>query len=188
MAKIAIIYSTAEGQTEKITAHMTDIALRHGHMIEVHNAKDLPADFVLDQFDAVLVGASIHSRQYSVDIQNFVKHHRDYLMRTPSALFTVCITAAQETSEAQALVQQDVSRFEQETGWIPAKAGAFAGALNYTHVGFLKRFRMKMLASQVGAATDTTRNWEYTNWHAVTQFAEEYFGAFDRATTPFTTA
>lgn len=188
MAKIAIVYGTAEGQTEKITAHIADIALQHGHLIEVHNAKHLPGDFVLDQFDAVLVGASIHSRQYPISIQGFVKSHRDYLMRTPSALFTVCLTASQATPEARAIVQQDVSKFEQETGWVPAKAGAFAGALNYTKAGILKRYRMKKIARQVGAATDTTRDWEFTDWNAVTQFAEEYFGAGDWAVTSFEAA
>jgi menaquinone-dependent protoporphyrinogen oxidase len=121
MATIAIVYGTGEGQTAKISQYIAAILRQHGHTVMAWDVKQLSTDFVLEQFDAALIGASIHSRRYSVFIRHFVRAHRTYLMRTYSALFTTCLAAAQATAEARAAVQQDVTQFEQESGWIPAQ-------------------------------------------------------------------
>ena len=188
MAKIAVIYGTSEGQTRKIAGRIADEARTHGHTVEIKDVKDLPPDFALEAFDAAIIGASIHAGRYPTSILDFVKRQRPYLDRTPSAFFTVCLTAKDQTAEAQAQVQQYITQFEQATGWQPAKVGVFAGALRYTQYGFLKRFMMRKIAQRQGGDADTSHDWEYTDWIAVTRFAEEYFGAVDWAVTPFAMA
>jgi hypothetical protein len=47
---------------------------------------------------------------------------------------------------------------------------------------------MKKVARRVGVATDTSRNWELTNWDAVTQFAEAYAGFLPVGTPPVAVA
>jgi menaquinone-dependent protoporphyrinogen oxidase len=188
MAKIAIIYGTSEGQTRKVAEHIAGVARTHGHTVEIKDGKDVPADFLLEAYDAAIIGASIHVGQYPPYIVDFVKRQRPYLDRTPSAFFTVCLTAKEHTSEAQVQVQQYITQFEQATGWQPAKVGIFAGALRYTQYGFLKRWMVRMIAQRQGSDTDTSRDWEYTDWDAVTRFAEDYLGAVDWAVTPFAMA
>ena len=70
-----------------------------------------------------------------------------------------------------------MEKFEEETGWRPAHVGLFAGALLYTHYGFIKKHIMKKIASDKGSLdTDTTRDYVYTEWDGVQRFTEDYPG------------
>jgi len=55
----------------------------------------------------------------------FVQKNRDTLERLPSAFFSVSLAAHGDTEEAEGYVE----RFEQETGWRPARVALFGGAL-----------------------------------------------------------
>nr|WP_237394006.1 flavodoxin domain-containing protein [Pseudarthrobacter sp. ATCC 49987] len=68
-----------------------------------------------------------------------------------------------------------VAKFEEETGWRPAHVGLFAGALLYTHYGFIKKRVMKKIASDKGSLdTDTSRDYVYTEWDGVQRFTEDF--------------
>jgi menaquinone-dependent protoporphyrinogen oxidase len=73
--------------------------------------------------------------------------------------------------------QSEIKPFMQKTGWHPQNVASFAGALAYSKYGFLKRFVMQRVARGVGEPTDPTRDYEYTDWEAVTRFAETFVAA-----------
>src|SRR3712207_5907947 len=158
MAKLIIVYGTGEGQTKKIAERIAETGRRHGHIVDVMNGRSVPATFSPDGYDAVVVGASIHMGRYPGYILDFVKTHLAYLNRTPSAFFTVCLTAAQPDEESKRTVKEYVAQFEQAAGWQPAKVGTFAGALKYREYWFVQRFVMKMIARQMDQPTDTSRD------------------------------
>ena len=184
MAKLALIYGTSEGQTRKVAEHIAGVARGHGHTVELVDVTQGAADVELAAFDAAIIGASIHAGRYPATIVNFVTRQRAYLSRTPSAFYTVCLTAKDQTPAAKAQAHQYVTDFEQATGWQPATVVIFAGALRYRQYGFLKRFMMRSIAQSQGGETDTSQDWEYTDWDAVTRFAEDYVAAVDWAVTP----
>ena len=181
MAKLVIVYGTGEGQTAKIAQYIANVARNHDQTVEVYHVHALPAGFSLQAFDAAIVGASIHDGQYPGAILDFVTAHRAYLADTPSAFFTVCLTATQNTEAAGGQAQQYVHTFEQATGWQATRAGIFAGALRYSQYGLIQRARAKRVARRHGQDTDTSRDWEYTDWQAVTRFAA---GVVDAAMGP----
>jgi menaquinone-dependent protoporphyrinogen oxidase len=49
-----------------------------------------------------------------------------------------------------------------------------AGALKYTQYDFFKRLIMKMIAKREGQTTDTSKDYEYTDWNAVKKFTLEF--------------
>ena len=49
-----------------------------------------------------------------------------------------------------------------------------AGALKYTEYDFFKRLIMKMISKREGRSTDTSRDYEYTDWNAVTKFVTDF--------------
>jgi menaquinone-dependent protoporphyrinogen oxidase len=57
-----------------------------------------------------------------------------------------------------------------------------AGRLAYTQYGFFKRWIMRAIARREGGSTDTTRDHEYTDWDAVTRFADEVVAAVRSST------
>ena len=60
---------------------------------------------------------------------------------------------------------------DDDAGFDPKAVGMFAGALQYTKYGWITRRVMKSISAKEGRDTDTTRDFEYTDWDAVEEFA-----------------
>ena len=171
MKNIFLTYGTTEGQTAKIAEFVADVLRDHGHDVTVLDVKDT-ADWVLDRYDGVMVGASIHMGKHDKHVVEFVQKHQDALARVPTAFFSVSLAAHGDSAEAEGYVEQ----FEQETGWQPDKVALFGGALLYTEYGFIKRHMMKKIVSDKpgNLGTDLTRDYVYTEWDGVQRFTEGF--------------
>lgn len=51
---------------------------------------------------------------------------------------------------------------------------SFAGALQYREYNFPTRTLMRLLMRRGGHPTDTSRDYEYTDWVAVDRFADDF--------------
>jgi menaquinone-dependent protoporphyrinogen oxidase len=49
-----------------------------------------------------------------------------------------------------------------------------AGALPYTRYGWLKRQMIKRIVAKAGGDTDTTRDFEYTDWNDLRNFTGDF--------------
>ena len=124
-----------------------------------------------DDYDAVIVGASIHMGKHEDYVRDYVRENRDALERLPSAFFSVSLAAHGDTEVAEGYIEE----FVEETGWRPGMVGLFSGALLYTQYGFIKRHMMKYIARHKGSPdTDISRDFVYTDWESVKHFAEEF--------------
>jgi menaquinone-dependent protoporphyrinogen oxidase len=171
MTKILISYGTTEGHTARIAEFIADAIRGRGHDAEALDLKRAQAG-LLDGYDAVILGGSIHMGKHGEYLRDFVLKNRDALERLPSAFFSVSLAAHGDLANAQAYVEN----FEQETGWRPAQIGLFGGALPYRKYGFFKRLMMKKIVSSKpgNLSTDTSRDHEYTDWQQVRGFAEDF--------------
>ena len=170
---ILVLYGSLEGQTEKISQRI-DVIRDKGQQATTLSANHLPADFSLDNYDAVIIGGSIHMNKYPGFIKTFVINHHERLNQLASAFFTVCmaINSKQEKSRRQA--EEYAEHFLAESGWQPRLKTIFAGAVKYTQYNFFTRFIMKMISKQEGGNTDTSHDHEYTDWENVKRFAETF--------------
>ena len=170
MARIYIPYGTVEGQTAQIADFIADLIRSHGHQAETADLKH-SGDTLPDGYDGVIVAASVHVGKHEGQVTDFVKKNRGELERLPSALVSVSMAAHGDAETAEGYVE----KFEQDTGWRPAQVGLFAGALLYTHYGFIKRHLMKKIAKDKGSPdTDTSRDYVYTEWDGVQRFTEDF--------------
>jgi menaquinone-dependent protoporphyrinogen oxidase len=175
MANVLIAYGTSEGQAAKVSDYIADVARDHGHTAETMDVRELANGSAMGSYDAVVVGASIHMGRHEDYVRDFVGENRASLERVPSAFFSVSLTAHDENEKARKEVESYVEKFAEETGWRPDKTGIFAGALLYTHYGFIKRrMMMKISRDQGNPDTDTSRDYEYTDWEDVRWFTEEF--------------
>ena len=71
MASMLVVYGTTEGQTAKIAQHIGATFQRLGHEATVRHASELGATKV-SEFDAVIVGASLHERRYQRAVLDFL--------------------------------------------------------------------------------------------------------------------
>lgn len=177
MAAILTIYGTGEGQTEKVADRIADGLRELGHTVETFDVKGLPGDLDIASYDAVLVGASIHVGRPQKAIKRFVRAHREDLSTRPSGFFQVSLTAAIDDETHHAEAMGSVDDLIEDTGWHPDRVAVFGGALRYSEYGFITRSLMKSIAKTQTGDTDTSRDYEYTDWNEVRQFTEE-FGAF----------
>ena len=170
MANVVIIYATREGQTEKIARRIVKTLAAQGHAVELFNADEaLPPD--LERFQVAFVGGPIHAGGYPRSIVRFARAHRELLERIPSAFFSVGLAVASRTSDGRAQTLVLVEKFVKQTGWRPRHVELIAGALPYSKYNFLIRFIMRRIAAKEGGDTDTSRDYEYTDWPAVDRFA-----------------
>lgn len=142
-----------------------------GHQARTVDIKDLGNDSPAN-YDAVVVGASIHVGKHDKHVIEFVEKNRDALTQMPSAFYSVSLAAHGDSSEAEGYVDE----FEKATGWQPGMVALFGGALLYTQYGFFKRHLLKKIAKDApgGLGTDMSRDYVYTEWDAVKRFAEHF--------------
>ncbi|WP_346960563.1 flavodoxin domain-containing protein [uncultured Arthrobacter sp.] len=177
MANIYLPFGTVEGQTARIAEYLAYVIREHGHEAR---AADLQTSGTAlpDDYDGVIVGASVHMGKHEAVVTDFVRANKAALERLPSALFSVSLAAHGDEESAEGYVE----KFEEETGWRPAHVGLFAGALPYTQYGFLKRHMMKRIVSGQGSTdTDLSRDYVYTEWDSVRRFAEDFLAGLPAA-------
>ena len=171
---ILILFASKEGQTEKIADFIAEVIRHHGHQATIQLGEHLPKDFSTDPFDAAIIGGSIHMGKYPGYLKKFVTAHRDWLNQIPSAFFTVCMAINSVNEKEQTQARSFGPNFVKDTNWQPNLIETFAGAVKYTQYGFLTRKIMQIISKKEGGSTDTTQDHEYTDWDAVTQFAERF--------------
>ncbi|WP_254544801.1 flavodoxin domain-containing protein [Halomarina pelagica] len=174
MASILVFYGTSQGQTAKIADRIVGVLRDRGHTAEAIDAGQLSDDFELTEYDAVLVGASIHGGKHQPEVRTLVTTDREDLTTRPTGFCQMCLTATRPDEESQAEAAGYVTAFVEDTGWQPDRIVIFGGALRYSEYGFLKRLVLKQLTKDITGDTDTSRDYEYTDWDEVETFAADF--------------
>ena len=170
MARFLIVYASTHGHTGRIVERVGTTLGTAGHDVVID---DRPGESgpCLHDYDAVIVGASIHSGHHQHEMIDWARHHAVALNMTPAAFFSVCLTAAEDDEQARATACTYLDDFEDRTGWLPRLRTSFAGALQYGEYGFSTRLAMRVLMHRGGHPSDVTRDHDFTDWAAVDEFA-----------------
>ena len=177
MARFLIVYGSTEGHTTRIAAHMSEAIRAAGHLVELHDSKELRHEDVTQHFDGIIVGGSVHAGDHQSSLREFVKRNREVLERVPSAFFTVSLANADSAEDEDAAAESKavVDKFIAETGWQPKHIERIAGALVYTQYNVFIRHLIKLIAKSHGRTElDTSRDFDFTDWDAVAQFARDF--------------
>ena len=174
MASVLVVYGTSEGQTATIAERIGDVLEDAGHDVTLVHAKHPPSDLEPEAFDGVVVGASIHAGGHQRYVRTFVTEHLETLNRTPSAFFSVSLSAASVDPDTREEARGLLKAFLEETEWNPDLRLSVAGALKYSEYGLVKRFVMKRIGGKERGDTDTSRDYEYTDWETVEAFSLEF--------------
>jgi menaquinone-dependent protoporphyrinogen oxidase len=172
MSNVLIVYATREGQTEKIAKCIAATVIAEGHAAELFDLEHSKERRTPEQFDVVVIGAPLHGG-YPRSIVRFAREHRTFLNGARSAFFSVGLAVASRTSDGRAQTLRLVEKLTESTGWRPRRVELFAGALLYTKYNFLLRYIMRQITKKEGGDTDTSRDYEYTDWVAVDRFARD---------------
>jgi len=182
MATVLVLYSTHDGQTRKIAERIAAVLRVRRHVVELLDAAQAPRTLDLTRFEAVFIGSPIHQKGYLAPVVRFVRQHKEALGRVPTLFFSVGLAVLSKVHDGRAQSMAIVDKLLAETGWRPRRIELVAGALLYTRYNFLVRFVMRQITKAEGGDTDTSRDYEYTDWAAVDRFAVEFVE--DVTTTP----
>ena len=174
MASVLVAYGSSEGQTATIAERIGDVLEEDGHDVTLVHAKHHPSTLDLEVFDGIVVGASIHAGSHQRYVRTFVSDHLETLNSTPSAFVSVSLSAASADPATREEARQFLTGFLESTGWDPDLDLSVAGALKYSEYGLVKRFVMKRIGGKESGDTDTSRDYEYTDWDDVEAFTLEF--------------
>lgn len=182
MKPLVVFYATREGQTRRIAEHMVDRFHKHGHQAQVLDVAQAPTPFDFGNYSAAVLAASVHIGQHEPEMVRFVRMHREQLDQLPSAFISVSLAEAgaedpnrtlEQREGAHEAAEQALEHFFEKTSWRPLRGEVIAGALRYSQYNPIIRFVMKQIARSSGAPTDTSRDYEFTDWPALDAFTDE---------------
>jgi menaquinone-dependent protoporphyrinogen oxidase len=172
MKPVLVLYASTHGHTARIATRIAEALEHAGADVELRRAdpKDdpLPRDYA-----AVVAGGSIHAGHHQRELAAWARRHATALSALPSAFFSVSLSAADDTDEARATARKYLDDFVEETGWTPRMTVCLAGALQYREYDFFTRLLIKMMMHRGGHPTDSSQDYDYTDWNAVERFGRQ---------------
>ena len=172
MTRILILYGTTDGHTAKIARRLGDTLGLRGIDADVVNVALASARPV--GYDGVIALAPVHLGSYQPELRRWARTNAPALADVPSAFISVCLGVLQHEPEVQAEVAAIPRRFLASVGWQPTVTKVVAGAVLYTRYGWLKRALMRRVVAKAGGDTDTSRDYEYTDWADLDRFADQF--------------
>jgi menaquinone-dependent protoporphyrinogen oxidase len=175
--KILAVYGSNYGQTEAVLRRVTEALEADGHVVSVLKGDAVPATTAVGDFDAAVIAASIRMGRYQTYMRDFAKRHSAALNALPTAFISVNGTRPESSPEWHADAKKYVGEFLEQTAWEPRWTASFAGKLQYRSYGPITRWIMRSITRSRGGPTDTSQDYEYTDWNAVDRFAKDLTGA-----------
>lgn len=169
--KALILYSSRDGQTRAIASYIANKLqdTLSCDVIDLQQAKGIE----LEQYQQILIGASVRYGHFQPTLRRFVKDHAEQLNQMPSAFFAVNLTARKpEKRSPQTNVY--TRKFLLSSPWQPKQCVVFAGALRYPRYRWLDRTMIRFIMKMTGGETDTNKEVEYTDWQQVDRFIQEF--------------
>jgi len=168
MARILIIYSTTDGQTEKICRRLQGVIEGEGSQVTLCSITD-SSGLDLQSFDKIVIGASIRYGKHSPLVAAFINSNRALLDGKPNAFFSVNVVARKpEKSRPEA--NPYLQKFLRRIAWRPRELAVFAGKIDYPSYGVLDRLMIRLIMWMTKGPTDPRAVVEFTDWQQVEEF------------------
>ena len=169
MPRILVVYGSTYGQAERVAHRIAAVLSGAGHAVDIHRADRLPDTLWLASYDSFVVAASVLMGHHQKYVRDFVHRNATLLNELPSAFVSVCGAGRGDPQQAQSYIDTLLG----ETGWRPTVTTSFTGAVAYTRYGWWFRWYLKLISRRKGLPTDTSRDWDFTEWGEVDRFAAE---------------
>ena len=165
MKKI-FIYSSSNGQSLKICEALNKN--KESLIIDM----DMLKTTKLDNFDQIVIGASVKYGDHNKKVYEFVKKNRVLLEKKKTVFFSVNATA-RKSEKNTPKTNPYIVKFLKKTNWTPDHIGVFAGMIDFPNYNFIEKYIIKLIMWITNGPTDTSKTFEFTNWEDVKKFSEE---------------
>jgi menaquinone-dependent protoporphyrinogen oxidase len=170
MAKILIIYVSADGQTRKICHKLQEVIEHQGHQVKMVSIQNEP-QVDLASFDKIVIGASIRYGKHSPLIIEFIKRNELVLTEKSNAFFSVNVTA-RKPDKNKPETNPYMQKFLKQISWHPKKMAVFAGKIDYPRYSFFDRLAIRLIMLMTNGPTNPKVVVEFTDWQQVEVFGQ----------------
>jgi menaquinone-dependent protoporphyrinogen oxidase len=160
MKRILVTYGTKTGCTKGVAERVAASLEKAGATVQIVPVTLAPA---AAGFDAVVVGSGVRAGQWHEAARSWVSANADALKAAPLALFTVCLTMAQDPEKA-ADVRAYTDRVTEDAGLTPVDVGTFAGWNEPKEFPFVERMILKAMKAPTG---------DFRDWAAIDAWSEK---------------
>lgn len=168
MSGILILYSTTDGHTLEICQCLQRVIEEQSFRVTLASIHEHP-DIHLNDFDKIVIGASIRYGKHHPEVYDFISRHQAGLEAKPNAFFTVNVVA-RKPDKNQPETNPYLIKFLKQIAWKPEHLAVFAGKIDYQRYRFFDRFMIRFIMWMTKGPTDPETNIDYTNWEQVRAF------------------
>ena len=170
--KVLIAYATTEGQTMKIAEMIANQVRELGHVVEVMDTNRKRRDFHIDDFNAIIVAASVHQHDHQDAIELFVVACREVLNAKPTMFLSVSLSAAFDEGRSEA--KNYIAKFIEQTGWTPTISLSVAGALRNEGYDYYQQQILEHIVLKNRGVDRPERDHEFTDWKRLAKAVEAF--------------
>ena len=160
------IYSTSNGQSLKICNALNQN--KESLIIDIDKIQKVK----LDEFDQIIIGASVKYGDHNKKIYDFIKNNKILLETKKTGFFSVNATA-RKSEKNKPETNPYVIKFLKKTNWTPDNIGVFAGKIDFPNYNFLEKYIIKVIMWITNGPTDTSKTFEFTDWEDVKKFSDK---------------
>ena len=168
MRKTLILYSTVDGHTIKICEEIRR-QLEHSNQCDLQSIDNIDPRKI-DDFDWIIIGASIRYGNHRKSVMDFMKHNQRILQQKGNAFFSVN-AVARKPEKASPENNPYVVKFVHRIGWKPLLMAVFAGKIDYPRYNLFDKWAIRLIMTISKGPTDTSSSFEFTDWGKVKAFA-----------------
>ncbi len=167
--KSLIIYSTTDGHTKKISEFIKINSKSNVFdLISIDETDSLD----LNNYELIILGASIRYGRYRQKVYNFVKKNIKILDKKKNAFFSVNVVA-RKPEKSTPDTNPYIKKFLKKTTWTPKKIAVFPGKVDYPNYNFVNKIIIRLIMYITNGPTNTNQSYEFTNWSDIKSFISQ---------------
>jgi len=173
MQKVLVAYATWAGATHEIAIKIAEVLNNHNMQADVTSADQVKS---VQEYQAVLIGTSIHASQTANTFKKFLKRFYKNLVKVPVGIFVVCANMMEDTKKNQIETMEWLQRSTQKYPEIkPISIGLFGGALitegdDFNKLNFLFR---KIILSMRESFIKEHGKTDFRDWQKIIAWTED---------------
>ena len=168
-SRLLILYSTVDGHAKHICEYAQE-KLKNSKVITIASLDDDSA-LELNDFDEVLLGASVRYGFHRKNVYEFVREHKDELLKKKTAFFSLNLTA-RKPEKASPETNPYIVKFLKKVDWEPDLKSVFAGRLDYPSLNCPNRLAILLIMAITNGPKDLSKVHDFTNWSKVDEMVE----------------
>ena len=168
-SRLLILYSTVDGHAKHICEYAQE-KLKNSKEITIASLDDDSAQ-ELNDFDEILLGASVRYGFHRKNVYEFVREHKDELLKKKTAFFSLNLTA-RKPEKASPETNPYIVKFLKKVVWEPDLKSVFAGRLDYPSLNCPNRLAILLIMAITNGPKDLSKVHDFTNWNKVDEMVE----------------